>query len=79
MVWNRTSREFFHLDLTANYKRRSLVDTVRLYIEDAPLPIGRDAAGLFRNKRDRIGFIQQPQFALWMTYRRRIEEHAACK
>ena len=42
-----------------------------------PRAVGRHAAGLLGQKRDRVGLVHQPQLALRVRLGRRIEEDAA--
>ena len=71
------AREFVHFGGAAYYQRRALVDVLGLDVEDAALAVGGDAAGLFGDEGDRIGFVEQPQLAGGMGFGGRVEEDAA--
>ena len=44
-------------------QRRALVDLLGLDVQDSLPAVGRHAAGLFGEKRHRVGFVQQTQFS----------------
>ena len=46
-------------------------------VENGAAAVAGLAAGLGGDERDRVGFVQQPQFALWKVGGRRIEKDPA--
>src|SRR5262245_22251651 len=68
--------EFLHFSRAADDQRRPLVNTGGDDVQDAPPAIRGEATGLFCDEGDRVGFVEQPQFAFRGGLRRWIEEHA---
>ena len=69
----------FHLDAAADDERRPLMNALRLDVENPAPAVGRQAAGLLDQKRDRIGFVEEPQFSAGMIGGRRIKKNAPFK
>ena len=76
------SLEEFEFGAAADHQRRALVDRRGLDVEDPPLAVERDAAGLFGDEGDGVGFVQQPQLAVGVRLawadRGRRRRGAAC-
>ncbi len=69
--------KLLHFDAASNDESGPLVDVVRLDVENAALPVGCKATRLLRNERERIGFVEQSQFAVRISTCGRIEEDTA--
>jgi hypothetical protein len=66
----------FHLDAAADDQWGSLVNRLRKKIQNRLLPIDGHATGLFRDHRQGIRFIEQPQLAVRVARGWRIEKYA---
>lgn len=71
-----TPHQLFHLHLATYRQARSLMDAFGMDIEDALFAVGGQAACLFSNERDRVGFVQQAQFTIGELLRGWVEEDA---
>jgi hypothetical protein len=65
----------FHFRLAANHKRRALVNVPRLNVHNPPYSIYGCAAGWLGYKCEWVGFIQQPQLALRIALRGRVQKN----
>src|SRR5438552_1813825 len=79
MFFTNTSRKLLHLHHASHCQRRSLVNTLRMNIQNTLRAISRHATGLLDNEGDWVGFIQQSQFAFRILFRWWIEKHTAFK
>ena len=69
--------EFCHFNGTTDDQRSALMDVLWLDLQDATLSVASLSTGLFGDKRDWVGFVEQSQFAIRMVGSRWVQEHAA--
>ena len=66
-----------HLDWTTHDQGSPLMNVMWLHIQEPLSAIARRAARLFREKRNRVGFVQETQPSFRVVCRRRIDEYAS--
>ena len=71
--------EGLHFHLASNDERSPLVNRCGLNIENSLIPIRCNSTRLFCNKRDGVGFVQQPKFPRALGLRRWVEKDPTLK